>query len=368
MLLEGTQATDPKRERLEQILSAANLASILTRQLLAFSRRQVLQPKLVHVNHLLTNMEALLRPLIGEHITIETELDPEVSCLKVDPHQIEQVVLNLAANARDAMPNGGRFRIRTSMANPPDTRAENSPGEAGKCVQVRISDTGCGMDDRTRERAFEPFFTTKGLGKGTGLGLSTVYGIVRQNGGEIHVSSDPGQGTTFDLYFPCAPESEAESELPASRPSKRRATETILVAEDEPAVRGLVRQTLEQLGYTVLVAADGYEALRMIEKHASKIHLLLTDVIMPLMNGHELATRLLSIRPSTKVLYMSGYTDEVLVFHGIAQEIAFIQKPFTASELGERVEMVLSPDRATETEPPRDHLPHAPYTGKRDGA
>jgi len=345
-MLEGTHAEDPRREKLEQILGASNLASVLTSQLLAFSRRQVLQPRLVDVNHSLANMGALLRRIIGEHITIETALDPELSCIKVDPHQLEQVVMNLAANARDAMPNAGRFRIETSMVDAPDKQREDSPCMTGKCVRVRISDTGCGMDDRTRERAFEPFFTTKGLGKGTGLGLSTVYGVVRQNHGTIHLSSEVGKGTIFDLYFPPAPESDAESERPASRVRKQQVGTTVVVAEDEPAVRGLVRETLEQLGYTVLEAADGYEALGLFEQRKGEIHLLLTDVIMPLMNGHELAMRLESIRPGTKVLFMSGYTDDVLVFHGIVQpEIDFIQKPFTPSELAGKVEMVLSTDR-----------------------
>ena len=346
MLLDGTPAKDQRREQLESILSAANRASILTRQLLAFSRQQVLQPRVVSVNHLLTNMEALLRPLIGEHITLETEFDPSVSCIKVDPHQIEQVLMNLAANARDAMPAGGRLRIQTSMAAASDIGPDNRPREVGKRVRLRISDTGCGMDERTRERAFEPFFTTKGPGKGTGLGLSTVYGIVRQNQGEIHVSSTVGRGTVFDVYFPAVPESETESDAPAHRPRTRAATETVLVAEDEAGVRGLVRQTLEQLGYTVLEATNGIEALRVVEQHASEIHLLLTDVIMPLMNGHELSTRLRSIRPGTKVLYMSGYADDVLAFHGIARpDMAYIQKPFTPSQLAWKVEAVLSADR-----------------------
>jgi len=202
------------------------------------------------------------------------------------------------------------------------------------------------MDNRTRERAFDPFFTTKALGKGPGLGLSTVYGIVRQNQGSIHVWSEPGQGAIFDLYFPAVSEGEGESGRPASRLPKTWSAATVLVAEDEPAVRGLIRLTLEPLGYMVLEAADGYEALQRIEQHHSEIHLLLTDVIMPLMNGQELATRLESIRPGTKVLYMSGYTDEVLAFHGIAKpEIDFIHKPFTPSELAEKVEMMLSTNR-----------------------
>jgi len=232
------------------------------------------------------------------------------------------------------------------MADATDKQGEDSPCGTGRWVRLRISDTGFGMDTRTRERAFEPYFTTKGLGKGTGLGLSTVYGIVRQNQGTIRLSSEPGHGTVFDLYFPAVAERDAEREQTATRPRKAEAAATILVAEDEPAVRTLVTETLGQLGYTVLEATDGYEALGVIEPRKGEIDLLLTDVIMPLMNGHELATRLDSMRPGTKVLYMSGYTDEVLAFHGIAQpEIDFIQKPFTASELAEKVEMMLSRNR-----------------------
>jgi two-component system cell cycle sensor histidine kinase/response regulator CckA len=346
MLLDSTHSEEASRQELEQILGAANRASILTKQLLAFTRQQVLQPRLVNANRLLANMEALLRRIIGEHITIQTALDPALSCIKVDPNQLEQVVLNLAANARDAMPKAGLFRIETSMADATDKQGEDSLRATGRWVRLRISDTGFGMDNRTRERVFEPYFTTKGLGKGTGLGLSTAYGIVRQNQGMIHVSSEPGQGTVFDLYFRAVAEPEAERERPASRLRKAEAAATILVAEDEPAVRMLVTKTLEQLGYTVLEATDGYEALGIIERHKGGIDLLLTDVIMPLMNGHELSTRLASIRPETKVIYMSGYTDEVLAFHGIAKPgIDFIQKPFTAPELAGKVEMMLSTNR-----------------------
>jgi CheY-like chemotaxis protein len=262
-----------------------------------------------------------------------------VSRILADPHQIEELVMNLAANSRDAMPSGGEFRMETRMANPPmEMQAEHTARKAESWVRLRISDTGCGMDERTREHAFEPFFTTKGVGKGTGLGLSTVYGIVRQNEGEIRLSSAPGRGTTFDVYFPAAAGWEAENAVPEGRQPKDKATGTILVAEDEPALRELVRQTLEQSGYAVVEATDGYDAVRIIEHHSGEIHLLLTDVIMPLMNGHELASRLKTMRPATQVLYMSGYTDDVLAFHGIVSpEIAFIQKPFTPSELVARV-------------------------------
>ena len=342
MLVESTRAGDPRRDKLEQILNAANRAGLLTKQLLAFSRRQVLQPRLVNVNNLVTNMEAMLGRIIGEQITIETALDPELGLIKADPHQLEQVVMNLAVNARDAMPNGGLFRIETSM--PAAVRSTNgeSPDESGRRVRLSISDTGCGMDERIRERAFEPFFTTKGIGKGTGLGLSTVYGIVHQNQGTVHVSSRPGQGTVFELYFPVVPEGEAEEMAPAKSRLRPEASETILLAEDEPAVRALVRETLRQLGYTVLEATDGYQALKLVEESNTEIHLLLTDVIMPLMNGHELAMRLEAVRPGTKVLYMSGYTDDVLAFHGIAPEIDFIQKPFSRADLAEKLEKVLS--------------------------
>ena len=343
MLMDDGQANDPNRARLEQILYAANRATTLTTQLLAFSRRQVLQPKVVIVNHLLANMEGMLRRLIGEHLAIETALRPEVGCIKADPHQLEQVVLNLATNARDAMPNGGRFRIETSMADAADVPADRNLGLALKYVRLKVSDTGCGMDQRTRERAFEPFFTTKSVGKGTGLGLSIVYGIVRQNQGAVYVFSEPGAGTLFEIYFPAVPEGETEGESPVNWIQRKKATETVLVAEDEPAVRRLVRDTLEQLGYTVLEAADGYEALRVIEGYKTPIHLLLTDVIMPLMNGRELAMRVESIRPGTKVLYMSGYMDDMLGLAGVDEpKIELIQKPFTAADLADKLRGVLA--------------------------
>jgi PAS domain S-box-containing protein len=332
MLLEGAYSGDPSRGKLEQILNATNQASSLTRQLLAFSRRQVRQPRLVNLNHLVTSQKTMLARIIGERITIETVFDPALCLIKADPHQLEQVVMNLAVNARDAMANGGVFRIATRMVDE-------------KRVRLTVSDNGCGMDERIRERVFEPFFTTKGIGKGTGLGLSTVYGIVRQNEGTIRVSSQRGQGTVFELDFPLAPPGEVPDDTPVKPGAKPVAGETILLVEDEPAVRGLVRDTLRQLGYSVLEAGDGYEALKLMEQHKSCIHLLLTDVIMPLMNGQELAERLKAISPATKVLYMSGYTDDVLAFHGIEPEIDFIQKPFQASDLGQKLQRVLAAPR-----------------------
>jgi two-component system, cell cycle sensor histidine kinase and response regulator CckA len=344
MLLDDDGRLEPAaRNKLEQIQTAFSRASVLTRQLLAFSRRQVLQPAQVNLNHLLTSMEEMLARLIGEHISFETELDPAVSCIMADPHQIEQVVMNLAANARDAMPNGGELRIQTMMAQGTQAEGTGATGSGGAVyVRLRVSDTGCGMDEHTRERAFEPFFTTKEPGKGTGLGLSTVFGIVHQNRGEIHVTSEPGQGTAFDLYFPAVQEAEAKWEEPQNSSPKAAAAEAILLVEDEPALRGMVKQTLEQFGYTVLEAMDGYDALGVIERHAGEIHLLLTDVIMPRMNGRDLAARVEALRPGTRVVYMSGYTDDVLSFHGISQpELDFIQKPFSPSELAAKVEGVL---------------------------
>ena len=341
MLLDHAPISDPNRDKLEQILNASNSASILTRQLLAFSRRQVLQPKMVNLNHLVTNLKSMLGRIIGERITVETALDPALGLIKADPHQLEQVIINLAVNARDAMPNGGLFRIQTAAVRGVSSNGEMPDGSVRR-VRLILSDTGCGMDERVRERAFEPFFTTKGVGKGTGLGLSTVYGIVRQNEGTIHVSSQPGQGTVFELYFPLAPEGAPDDVAPTKKDSRPYAGETILVVEDEAQVRMLVREILTQLGYSVLEASDGYDALKLIEERQPDIHLVLTDVIMPLMNGHELAVRLGVIRPGLKVMFMSGYTDDVLAFHGVQPEIDFIQKPFSAADLAQKVERVLS--------------------------
>jgi PAS domain S-box-containing protein len=342
MLLDNVHVGDPKRDKVEQILNAANRASILTKQLLAFSRRQVIQPKLVNLNHLVTNLKAMLERIIGERITIETVLDPALGLIKADPHQLEQVVMNLAINSRDAMPNGGLFRIETSTVGAIRSTSGERPNESERRVCLTITDTGYGMDEHVREHAFEPFFTTKGIGKGTGLGLSTVYGIVRQNEGMIHVSSQPGEGTVFELYFPLAPEGVTEDAIATKSRSKPEAGETILVVEDEADVRGLVRDILQQLGYGVLEASDGYEALKLVGEHKNDIRVVLTDVIMPLMNGHELAMRLKATRPGIKVLYMSGYTDDVLAFHGIAPEIEFIEKPFSSDELADKLERVLS--------------------------
>jgi PAS domain S-box-containing protein len=338
LVLAATPPSDPRHDKLKHILAASNRASTLTSQLLAFSRKQMVQPKAVNVNDLLTNMEALLRPVMGEHIHLATDLGRDLPCVKADPNQLEQVLINLAANARDAMPKGGEFLIRTSAG---DGRGQAGSGhESGPCVRIQISDTGCGMSSNVLKHVFEPFFTTKEVGKGTGLGLSTVYGIIQQNHGTIHVSSHPDRGTTFEIVLPAA--AEDEDAKPAASPLESLSgTETILVAEDEPGVRNLVCEMLEQLGYRVLQAADGCEALRVLEQQGP-VDVLLTDVIMPALGGPELAKRVRSMAPGTKVIYMSGYTDDALANYGLAQPgTAYIQKPFTPVDLAEKLRQVL---------------------------
>ena len=339
LVLDATPPSDPRHEKLQHILTASNRASTLTSQLLSFSRKQMVQARAVDVNNLLTNMEALLRPVMGEHIHLATDLGRDLPCVKADPNQLEQVLMNLAANARDAMPKGGEFRIRTALG---DGRGQAGAGrDMGPCVRIQISDTGCGMSQNVLEHVFEPFFTTKGVGKGTGLGLSTVYGIIQQNHGTIHISSSPGRGTTIEILLPAAP--EREDAKPAASPlESRRGTETILVAEDEPGVRQLVCDTLEQLGYSVLQASDGREALKVLEQQRP-VDVLLTDVIMPVMGGPELARHARSLAPGTKVIYMSGYTDDTLAVYGLPQlDTEYLQKPFTPAALAEKLRQVLS--------------------------
>jgi PAS domain S-box-containing protein len=340
-LLDGTAIDDPKRFQLEQVLQASNRAAALTSQLLAFSRKQVPQPRLIDLNHLVANVESLLRRVMGEHIAFHAAFADSSLYVKADPNQLEQVLINLAANARDAMPQGGEFRIETALVEVREGGGE-ARLETGAYACLKISDSGIGMNDSVLAHAFEPFFTTKGVGKGTGLGLSTAYGLIQQNEGSIHVSSESGRGTTFEIYIPSVTGAveAGESEV-ISGPGPGR--ETIMVAEDEPGVRKLVCDTLEQIGYTILPAADGYEAMRILAQHGDVVDLLLTDVVMPLMGGRELAKRVQSLKPATKVIYMSGYTDDALAFHGFPQSHdGFIQKPFTMTGLAEKIRQVLS--------------------------
>jgi len=341
LLLLDLGSHDPRRSDLEQVRKAADTATSLTRQLLAFSRQQVIQPRLVTLEEVVGNAEKMLKRLVGEDITLTSNLQKEPVTIKIDPGQLEQVILNLIVNSRDAMPNGGKVTIETRVMDLDDAYARSHwPALPGPYAMLSVSDTGSGMDEATRARIFEPFFTTKELGKGTGLGLATVYGIVKQNGGFIWVYSEPGQGTTFKIYFPLQGEAE-EGKSATDVSAAPTGSETILVVEDSAGVRGAVRQILERLGYHVLEATSGKAAMDFAGRR-HRIDLLLTDVVMPEMSGRVLAERYAKIRPETRVLYMSGYTDDAVVRHGILESgIAFVQKPFTAEALGRKVREVL---------------------------
>ena len=322
------------RPELELVLNAGQKAAYLTHQLLAFSRQQVLRPKLLDLNEVIGNQAKMARRLIGEDIQLTTPFDPQLSRVEVDPGQIEQVVLNLIVNARDAMPRGGRLTVSTRNLDLEHSRGSVPPGSY---VLLSVTDTGEGMDRDTRERIFEPFFTTKDTGKGTGLGLSTVYGIVAQSGGHITVRSAPGQGSTFDIYLPQASiDSSEEQEQKSSH--LPRGTETILVVEDDALVRRVARRILSSVGYTILEAPDGHQALQVAADHSGEVDLLLTDVIMPGMNGKELAERMITEAPGMKVIFMSGYVDNLVVHQEIVEPgIDFLQKPFDVKDLLHKV-------------------------------
>ena len=342
LLLRRLDEGDPTRSKVEEIKKAAERAASLTRQLLAFSRKQVLEPRILDLTETVANMDKMLKRLIGEDIQLATLLDPKLRCVNVDPGQIEQVLLNLCVNARDAMPEGGKLTVETKCVYLDAAYARSHASvRPGWYVMLAVSDTGHGMDAETLERIFEPFFTTKEHGKGTGLGLSTVYGIVKQSGGNIWVYSEVGHGTTFKVYLPVV-ESQVSSEAEATSPQVQRGSETILLVEDEEAVRVLLQDILEVEGYTVLVAPNGHEALHACEQRGGPIHLLLTDVVMPGMSGRELVERLTQRCSAAKVLYMSGYTDDAVVRHGVLDEgVNFLQKPFTPDAVLRKVRETL---------------------------
>jgi len=334
---------DPLLVELKQIQQASERAAALTRQLLAFSRKQILAPTVLDLNNLVTNLRAMLVRLIGEDITLETVLAVGLRPITADPSQIEQVIMNLVVNARDAMPTGGRLTIETSNMDLDRNYASiHLEAPVGSYVMLVVTDTGCGMDAQTRTRIFEPFFTTKEPGKGTGLGLATVYGIIKQSDGEIAVSSEPGKGTSFKIFLPASAIAPNAWPVPQARSATRGGSETILLAEDDETVRRMVSRALQACGYTVLEARHAAEALALSERYEQPIDLLVTDVVMPQMSGRVLAERLTLLRPQLKVLFISGYMDDAVVRHGLlAAEVHFLPKPFSLSVLVAKVRGVL---------------------------
>jgi two-component system, cell cycle sensor histidine kinase and response regulator CckA len=340
---------DPLHKSVQEIKKAADRAASLTRQLLAFSRQQVLEPKVLDLNAVVTDVESLLRRLIGEGFELTTVLDPALGRVMADQGQIEQVIMNLTANARDAMPNGGKLIIETSNAELDAPFVRDAPYvRPGSYIQLAVTDTGIGINNATQAHIFEPFFTTKERGKGTGLGLATVYGVVKQSNGYIWVSSELGKGTTFKICLPRIGESVQAESLKADRIQSCQGGETILLVEDEESLRAVTRDVLMHSGYEVFEANSGGQALENAQQHHGPIHLLLTDVVMPGMNGPTLAEKLIASHSETKVLYMSGYTDHAFGRDGILEPgIHLLEKPYTSESLIRKVRAVLDPDKVT---------------------
>jgi signal transduction histidine kinase len=343
LLIRQLDADDPRRKNAEQIEKAAYRAAGLTRQLLIFSRKQVIEPRVLDLNAVILDIKKMLRRLIGEDIEFCTSLDPAAGHIKADPGQIEQVIMNLAVNARDAMPTGGKLTVATANTALDKNCLKNFPDmDAGNYVMLAVTDTGTGMSEEVKAHLFEPFFTTKPSGKGTGLGLATCFGIVKQNTGHINVQSELGSGTTFKIYFP-----QVQSALEPLRVRNRPAAvaggnETVLLVEDEPVVRELAVATLREKGYTVVEAVNGEEGLRLARQHDGKIDLVLTDVVMPVMGGKEMADALRSSHPNTRVLFTSGYTEDALGHHGVLRPgILFLPKPYLTATLARKVREVL---------------------------
>jgi PAS domain S-box-containing protein len=342
-VLEELKAGEPMREDIEQIHTAGLRAADLTRQLLAFSRQQALQLQILDVNQVLTGTEKMLRRVLGADIALTLLASNGGWKVKADPGQIEQVVLNLAVNARDAMPTGGKLTIETKSVELDEEYARlHHEVVAGPYVMIAVTDNGIGMDKATQARVFEPFFTTKDKGKGTGLGLATVFGIVKQSGGHIWLYSEPSKGTTFKIYFPRAKDVVITRPSVTLQPMSRRGNETVLVVEDDEQVRSVAVGILRRHGYRVLEAPNAGEALMISEDHSATIHLLLTDVVLPRVSGRQLAERIASQRPEINVLYMSGYTDDSILQHGILESnVHYLQKPLTPEALTRKVREVL---------------------------
>jgi PAS domain S-box-containing protein len=343
LTLKRMPAEDPVRKNIEQIKDAGARAAELTGQLLAFSRKQVLKPTVHNLNSVITNIERMLKRIIRESVELKTDLAPDLSNIKADPGQIEQVIMNLAVNARDAMPNGGILTISTcNVSRGPEVLNIQDTCQPGEYVKMTVSDTGEGMSDETKRRMFEPFFTTKELGKGTGLGLATVHGIVKQSGGEIRVSSVVGEGTTFDIFFPCVDDEQEKQQWADRDVIDHSGTETILVVEDDANLRELVKTILVPNGYNVLSAADGSAALEICRTCPGQIHLLLTDVVMPQMSGITVRDRVVELLPDIKVLFMSGYIEESPSDKKLLKTgDALIQKPFNPDSLSKKVREIL---------------------------
>jgi PAS domain S-box-containing protein len=331
------------RGLLMEIKKAGERAATLTRQLLAFSRKQVLEPKVLDLNAVVADCEKMLKRLVGEDVDLVALLDPALGRVKTDPGQIEQVLMNLVVNARDAMPQGGKLTIETANVVLDQTYCRLHAGvKPGRYIMLAVSDTGCGLDEQTKARIFEPFFTTKEPGKGTGLGLAMVYGFIKQSEGHVYVYSEPGHGSTFKIYLLAVEAVRSSGKLPAAIETMPHGSETILVVEDDAEVRAFTRHVLQTCGYTVLEAAHGGEAIPLAEEHQGPVHLLVSDVVMPEMGGRRLAERILALKPGIKVLYVSGYTPDAVVRHGVVEsEAAFLQKPFTPSVLARKVREVL---------------------------
>ena len=345
LLLDSLEAGDPLRDDLEEIHKAGERAAGLTQQLLAFSRKQILQPRVLDLNRVVGEMRPMLARLMGEDVEVCVKLPAEATTICADPHQLEQVLMNLAVNSRDAMPHGGKFSIETGFVECGESHVQSRPGaQAGPYVMLAVSDTGVGMNEETLGHIFEPFFTTKEVGKGTGLGLSTIHGIVEQSGGYVEAESELERGTTFKIYMPRVVDAQADSGRPEAVPASG-GKETVLVVEDQAEVRRYTAIALKAYGYQVIQAENADEALLLGERESERIDLILTDVVMPSLSGRELADRLKERWPGIKVLFMSGYTDDTIVHHGVLQkDVEFIQKPFSPAQLAIKVrEMLAAP-------------------------
>jgi PAS domain S-box-containing protein len=349
LTLRRLEENNPVRKNLEEIKKAGIRATSLTRQLLAFSRKQIMQAKVIDLNSVVAEMDNMLRRVIGEDIDLVTLLQPDLGKIKADPGQIEQVLMNLVVNARDAMPTGGKMTIETRHVYLDEGyAAAHVAVQPGHYVMLAISDNGTGMNAETAKRIFDPFFTTKGVGKGTGLGLSTVYGIIKQSGGNVWVYSEPGYGTTFKTYLPSVDQDAGPPSVGSGCKTMLGGTETILLVEDEPQIRRMAFEFLSECGYKMLVASNGVEAVQVLGRQKNRVHLIVTDVVMPQMSGRELAERVAAIKPEIKVLYMSGYTNDEIVRHGVLEsETWFIQKPFAPDALASKIREVLSANESS---------------------